>query len=159
MELQITAIKDGIVIDHIPSDRTFKIFELLKLKDYQSVILIAENIKSSSLGKKGLIKIENKKLCKDELGEIALVAPTATINIIENYIVIEKLKLEIPDIINNLIVCNNPKCISNHEKINTRFHKLDIKNIGNNDVDNKSNYKFKCHYCEKTVYQDELILK
>ena len=61
MELQITAIKDGIVIDHIPSDRTFKIFELLKLKDYQSVILIAENIKSSSLGKKGLIKIENKK--------------------------------------------------------------------------------------------------
>ena len=47
MELQITAIKDGIVIDHIPSDRTFKIFELLKLKDYQSVILIAENIKSS----------------------------------------------------------------------------------------------------------------
>ena len=124
MELQITAIKDGIVIDHIPSDRTFKIFELLKLKDYQSVILIAENIKSSSLGKKGLIKIENKKLCKEELGEIALIAPTATINIIENFAVIEKLTLEIPDVINDLIICNNPKCISNHEKIETKFHKV-----------------------------------
>ena len=126
MELQITAIKDGIVIDHIPSDRTFKIFELLKLKDYQSVILIAENIKSSSLGKKGLIKIENKKLCKEELGEIALIAPTATINIIENFAVIEKLTLEIPDVINDLIICNNPKCISNHEKIETKFHKVDL---------------------------------
>ncbi len=159
MELQITAIKEGIVIDHIQSDRTFKVFELLKLRDYQSVILIAENIKSSSLGKKGLIKIENKKLCRDELGEIALIAPTATINIIENYIVIEKLKLEIPDIINNLIVCNNQKCISNHEKINTKFHKLDGNNVANDDTNNKNNYKFKCHYCEKTVYQDELILK
>ena len=150
MELQITAIKDGIVIDHIPSDRTFKIFELLKLKDYQSVILIAENIKSSSLGKKGLIKIENKKLCKEELGEIALIAPTATINIIENFAVIEKLTLEIPDVINDLIICNNPKCISNHEKIETKFHKVEI---------TKDNHKFKCHFCEKTVYQDELILK
>ena len=150
MELQITAIKDGIVIDHIPSDRTFKIFELLKLKDYKSVILIAENIKSSSLGKKGLIKIENKKLCKEELGEIALIAPTATINIIENFAVIEKLTLEIPDVIKDLIICNNPKCISNHEKIETKFHKVEI---------NKDNHKFKCHFCEKTVYQDELILK
>ena len=150
MELQITAIKDCIVIDHIPSDRTFKIFELLKLKDYQSVILIAENIKSSSLGKKGLIKIENKKLCKEELGEIALIAPTATINIIENFAVIEKLTLEIPDVINDLIICNNPKCISNHEKIETKFHKVEI---------NRDNHKVKCHFCEKTVYQDELILK
>ncbi len=146
MQLQITVIKEGVVIDHIPTDRTFKIFTLLKLKDYQSVILIAENISSTSLGKKGLIKIENKKLTDEELGEIALVAPTATINIIENYVVVDKRTLEIPNIINNLIVCNNLKCITNHENVETKFHKLE-------------NNKFKCHFCEKTVDQNDIVLK
>ena len=84
-ELQITALKNGIVIDHIPVEKTFPIVEILGLRDYNEVITVACNLKSSSLGKKGLIKIEDKNLRERELGEIALLAPDVTINIIENF--------------------------------------------------------------------------
>jgi len=58
MELQITALKNGIVIDHIPVEKTFPIVEILRLREYGEVITVACNLKSSSLGKKGLIKSE-----------------------------------------------------------------------------------------------------
>ena len=83
-ELQITALKNGIVIDHIPTEKTFSIVEILNLKDYKEKITVATNLKSSSLGKKGIIKIEDRTLDQKELGEIALLAPDVTINIIEN---------------------------------------------------------------------------
>ena len=85
-ELQIAALENGIVIDHIPAGKTFSIVEILKLEEYSEIITVATNLKSSSLGKKGLIKIEDKSLDKKELGEIALLAPDVTINIIENFV-------------------------------------------------------------------------
>ena len=132
-ELQITALKNGIVIDHIPVEKTFPIVEILGLKDYNEVITVACNLKSSSLGKKGLIKIEDKNLGERELGEIALLAPDVTINIIENFKVVKKIKLAIPNEIVGLIKCNNNKCISNHEDIVSKL----IKKIDDNKIKNK----------------------
>ena len=89
-ELLIRAIRNGIVIDHIPSEKVFAIVEILKLKEYSERITVAANMPSSSLGRKGIIKIEEKILEEKELNNIALLAPNVTINIIEDYKVIEK---------------------------------------------------------------------
>lgn len=148
-ELQIKALENGIVIDHIPAEKTFAIVEILNLKEYSEVITVATNLKSSSLGKKGLIKIEDKILGEKELGEIALLTPDVTINIIENFKVVKKLKLSIPDEIIGLIKCNNNKCISNHEEIDSKFIKL---SDGNKE-------KYKCYYCERTINPNEIELK
>ena len=148
-ELQITALKNGIVIDHIPVEKTFPIVEILGLRDYNEVITVACNLKSSSLGKKGLIKIEDKNLGERELGEIALLAPDVTINIIENFKVVKKIKLAIPNEIVGLIKCNNNKCISNHEDRVSKF----IKKIDDNKI------KYKCFYCERVISENEIELK
>ena len=85
MELQITAVKNGTVIDHIPSDKTMKIVELLGLTSSNERITVAFNIDSSRSGKKGIIKIADRKLSSAEIEKIALIAEKSTINIIENF--------------------------------------------------------------------------
>ena len=116
-ELQITALKNGIVIDHIPSEKVFAIVELLNLKKYNEVVTVAINLKSTSLGKKGIIKIEDKILDESELNKIALLSDHVTINIIENYKVVKKIKLAIPNEIVGVMKCGNNKCISNDEHV------------------------------------------
>lgn len=148
-ELQITAIKNGIVIDHIPAKKVFAIVEILDLKEYSEVITVAANMHSSSLVRKGIIKIEEKVLDKSELDKISLVAPNVTINIIENYKVVKKMKLEKLDEIIGLMKCDNSKCISNHETINTKF----------NRVKDSEMTKYKCYYCERIISEEEIKLK
>lgn len=148
MELQIRAIKDGIVIDHISSDKIFLIVELLNLKEYKDVVTVAFNLNSSSLGKKGLIKIANKNLDEKEIGEIALLSENATINFISDYKVVNKVKLQIPEKIKELIKCNNNKCITNHENVESLYLKQET----------NEKMKFKCVYCERIVDKDEINL-
>ena len=148
-ELQITAIKNGIVIDHIPAKKVFAIVEILDLKEYSEVITVATNMHSSSLVRKGIIKIEEKVLDKSELDKISLVAPNVTINIIENYKVVKKMKLEKLDEIIGLMKCDNLKCISNHEAIDTKF----------NRVKDSETTKYKCYYCERIISEEEIKLK
>ena len=147
-ELQITALKNGIVIDHIPSEKVFAIVELLNLKKYNEVVTVAINLKSTSLGKKGIIKIEDKILDESELNKIALISDHVTINIIENYKVVKKIKLAIPNEIVGLMKCGNNKCISNHEHVETKF----IKHL------NEENHeiKYKCFYFERTISEEEI---
>ena len=148
-ELQITALKNGIVIDHIPSEKVFAIVELLNLKKYNEVVTVAINLKSTSLGKKGIIKIEDKILDESELNKIALLSDHVTINIIENYKVVKKMKLEKLDEIIGLMKCDNLKCISNHEAIDTKF----------NRVKDSETTKYKCYYCERIISEEEIKLK
>ena len=151
-ELLIRAIKHGIVIDHIPSEKVFAIVEILKLKEYSERITVATNMPSSSLGRKGIIKIEEKILEEKELNNISLLAPNVTINIIDNYEVVEKSKLEKLDKVIGLMKCDNPKCISNHENIETKFIR-----INENNLEEKS--KYKCFYCEKVILEDEIQIQ
>lgn len=149
-ELQIAALENGIVIDHIPAEKTFQIIDILKLKEYNEIITIATNLKSSSLGKKGLIKIADKQLDEQELGKISLIAPNVTINIIEKFKVVKKIKLSIPYEIVEIIKCNNSKCISNHENIHSKFLKI---------TTNNDETKFKCYYCERVICHNEIELR
>ena len=155
-ELLIRAIKHGIVIDHIPSEKVFAIVEILKLKEYSERITVATNMPSSSLGRKGIIKIEEKILEEKELKNISLLAPNVTINIIDNYEVVEKSKLEKLDKVIGLMKCDNPKCISNHENIETKFIRVE-EDLNENNLEEKT--KYKCFYCEKIILEDEIQIQ
>jgi len=144
-QLSVRAIKEGTVIDHIPAPALFKVVSILKLDTLDTMITIGNNLGSNKLGKKGIIKLSKIFFKDDEINKISLVAPCAKLNIIKDFDVVEKKVVDIPDEIVGLVKCVNPKCITNNEKVNTRF-----------DVVNKSEVKLKCHYCEKITDQDNI---
>ncbi len=144
-QLSVSAIKEGTVIDHIPAPALFKVVSILKLDTLDTMITIGNSLGSNKLGKKGIIKLSKVFFKDDEINKIALVAPCAKLNIIRDYDVVEKKVVEIPDEIVGLVKCVNPKCITNNEKVSTRF-----------DVVSKSEVKLKCHYCEKITDQDNI---
>ena len=145
-ERKIGTINDGVVIDHIVSGKANEIARILNLNSLGEFVVIANNLESKKTGKKDLIKIENKELSQEELNKIALISKDSTINIIRNSSVFKKYKVEVPDVVENILMCNNPNCISNNEKISSKFYCLD-----------KSKVTLKCHYCEKK--QNEIKIK
>ena len=144
-ELKISAIDEGTVIDHIPTDATFKVVEILDLENHKGVVSIATNLQSKSIGKKGIVKVGGKSLTQNEVNKIAIVAPEATVNIIKNYDVKEKIKVKTPDVIDNVVKCSNPVCITNNEQVPTKFY-----------VVKKDPLKIRCHYCERSMGKEDI---
>ena len=84
-ELKVPRIKNGTVIDHITAGNAVKVLHILGIpKTTSSTVSVAMNVKSK-LGKKDIVKVENRELDPKEVDKIALIAPKATINIIRNY--------------------------------------------------------------------------
>ena len=102
--LKVSAIQDGTVIDHIESERTFEVVSLLKLQRVGETVLIGVNL-DSSRGRKGIIKVGGRRLTQEEVNKIALIAPNATLNIIEDYEVVDKRKVRVPDRIEGTLRC------------------------------------------------------
>lgn len=144
-EILVSAIQDGTVIDHIPTESVYQVIRILGLEKYKDEVLIGNYLNSSKLGKKGIVKIKNKHFSVEEVSKIALVAPLATIIDIEDYKVVKKFNAEIPDHVENFIRCANPKCITNCEVVPTKF-----------DVVDKENLKLRCHYCEKFTTKETM---
>lgn len=149
MELQISAIKNGTVIDHLPTDKALKVVEILNLKDSKKTVTIAFNLTSNSLEKKGIIKVASRNLTEEELEKISIIAPGATINIIKDFHVQEKKEVPVPKKIVGLMKCNNNRCITNSENMKTKFL---------NESDSKER-KYRCIYCEKIISEEEIVLK
>jgi aspartate carbamoyltransferase regulatory subunit len=147
-ELSVSAIKEGTVIDHIPSNATLKVVDILDLRGIRSIISIATNLASKEMGKKGIIKIGGKDLTKEEVDKIAVIAPDATVNIIKNYNVKQKIEVTVPSTIKKIIKCSNPNCITNNEKnVITKFYVL-----------NKAPLTVRCHYCERNMNKEDISL-
>jgi len=139
-KLEVSAIKDGTVIDHIPADHLFMVIKILRLDGIDKTITFGTNFESQRLGKKAIIKLSDVFFKDIDINRIALVAPEAKLNIIKDYKVVEKKVVEVPSEITGIIKCVNPKCITNHERITTKFVVLDNKDI-----------KLRCHFCEKVT--------
>lgn len=148
---KLYAIKDGVVVDHIPAKKSLKIIKVLGLEngkqDDKSIVSIGMNFESKKHGRKDVLKIENKEFTREELNKISLVADDATVSIIKDHEVTEKVKITVPEIVLGIVRCNNEKCITNHQPIMTKFKKVKEKPL-----------KLKCHYCEKVFDRDELVL-
>lgn len=147
-ELIVSAIENGTVIDHIPSQNVFQVIQILNLNQSENQILFGTNLDSRKLGKKGIIKVNDKYFDPLEINKIALVAPSATLIVIKNFEVIEKKKVEIPDAIQNVVKCVNPNCVTNIEHVPTKFKVID-----------KVTPKLKCHYCEKITDKRNISFK
>jgi aspartate carbamoyltransferase regulatory subunit len=144
--LKVSAIKDGTVIDHIPTKALFRVIRILKLEECDQMVTFGNNLDSRAMGAKGIIKIANRFFAGEEVNKIALVAPHAKLNTIRNYEVVEKSVVETPKEIRGIVRCFNPKCITNGEKIMTRFEVLTDKPI-----------TMKCFYCEKITNENEMF--
>lgn len=145
--MQVAALENGTAIDHIPTEAVFKVVSLLQLQKLSNRITIGNNLKSSKMGTKGIIKVSDKFFREDEINRIALIAPNVNLNIIRNFEVVEKKKVVLPDEIVEIVKCNNPKCITNNEPMKTRFHVID-----------KENVELQCHYCEVKIRKEEIVL-
>ena len=146
-ERLVAAIENGTVIDHIPAEKTYAVATLLGLQKLQTPVTIGYNYPSKKLGKKGIIKIEDKFFTDEEISRLSVVAPNVVLNVIRDYEVVEKKKVVTPDTLKGIVRCNNPKCITNNEPMNTIFHVID-KNSG----------IIKCHSCDKEQVISEVKL-
>src|SRR5574344_1252112 len=134
-ELLVAAIENGTVIDHIPTDKTFQVVDLLQLQNLSTPVTIGMNFLSKKIDKKGIIKVADKWFTDEEISRLSVVAPNIVLNIIRGYEVVEKKTVCTPDAINGIVKCNTPKCITNNEPMPTYFH--------------VTNGIITCHYCEK----------
>ena len=145
--MQVSALCNGTVMDHIPANKLFAVVNLLEIPAMGNNVTIGYNLDSKKLGKKGLIKIADRFFTDDEVNKISLVAPNVVLNTIRDYQVVEKREVKMPDEIHNLIKCNNLNCITNNEPMATHF-----------TVANRETHTLKCRYCEKEVTLDDIKL-
>lgn len=143
-ELAVAALRNGTVIDRIPSSALFKAVELLGIAGMDTNVTIGNNLDSKKIGKKGIIKVADVEFPETVLNRIALIAPSAVVNTIRDFNVIAKRPVELPDTIVGIVRCGNPKCISNNEPMPTKFH-----------VVSREPVVIRCHYCNHTVEGDK----
>ena len=147
-ELKIKAIENGTVIDHITANKSLHILKILGLPDNETKnVTVAMNVTSSEIGRKDILKIENRELDHSELNQIALISPKATINIIRNYEPVKKYKIMLPETITSILKCTNPKCITNYanEPITPKFNVIE-----------EYPPVVRCHYCEKLIQTEDI---
>ena len=146
-ELVVSALENGTVLDHIPAKNVYKALDILNLKGIENQITIGINLVSKVHGEKGIIKIADKFFEDEELNKLALIAPNATVNIIRDFKVVEKKKLVMPKEVIGIAKCRNPKCVTNHQPIKTRFA----------TVEKDNEIQLLCHFCEKITTTKYII--
>lgn len=149
-QLRVRKITQGTVIDHIPGGKALTVLKLLGISAQTGeCITIAMNIPSSKIGKKDIIKIENMFLSGQDFNKIALIAPRATINKIQDTRIVQKEPVSIPDNFSGIIRCINPTCITNkeNEPISSKFQVLQRKPL-----------TIKCGYCDRVMDESESMV-
>lgn len=147
-ELAVAALRNGTVIDHIPSESLFKAVEMLGIARLDKSVTIGFNLASRRLGRKGIIKIADVELNPETVSRIAILAPSAVINTIRDYRVVEKRPVALPEEIVDQIACNNPKCVTRNQPIPTRFNVVDRQPV-----------RVRCHYCGHEATGDQIVIK
>ncbi len=147
-EVRVSKIKDGTVIDHISGGYALDVVKILGITGHEKqVVTIAINVPSKNFGTKDIVKIEGRALNRREVNRIALIAPRATINIVRDYVVVEKQKVKLPKVIEEIVRCVNPTCISNsNEPISPKFI-----------VETEEPLLLKCRYCGYALEKADLL--
>ena len=142
--INVSKIKKGIVLDHINRGEAFKIYKALKLNEIEDTVVLMQNIPSSSMGKKDLIKIETD--FDLDFTVLGLIAPDITVNYIEDGKRIKKFTMELPKAVEGVLKCHNPRCVSNSERVipGQVFY-----------IYNKEKREFRCEYCDTICTYEE----
>lgn len=147
-ELYVKKIKNGTVIDHISAGYALDVLKILNITGKEgNTVGVVMNVQSKNIEKKDMVKIEGRELKPEEVDKIALISPNATINIIREYGVIDKKKVNLPKDIKGIIECGNPSCISNSkEPVRSIFHVQVMEPI-----------QLRCHYCNRTMERRDIL--
>ena len=147
-ELRVQNIREGTVIDHISAGGALSVLKSLGITGREdNVVSIVMNVSSHSLGKKDIVKVEGRELNPKEVDKIALIAPKSTINIVRDYVVVEKQQPRLPKVIKGIIKCANVTCISNSsEPADSMFY-----------VEHDEPLRLRCYYCNRYLEKDDVI--
>jgi aspartate carbamoyltransferase regulatory subunit len=146
-EIKVAPIKNGTVIDHITCGMAFKVLKVLGIsdKDVDSTVSMLMHVPSKKMEWKDIVKVEDKELEQIEVDKISLVAPDASINIIRNYEVVEKMTVSLPDVAVGILKCGNPNCVTNaNEPVETEF-----------TLTSKDPIRLSCKYCDREL--DDIV--
>ncbi len=148
-KIRIVKIHDGTVIDHIRAGKALEVLKILRITgENGNVVSLAMNISSSKIEKKDIVKVEHRFLKDEEVARIALVAPEATINLIEDNKLIKKIHIELPDTLTDIMKCPNQRCVTNKERepIHSKYQVISHKPI-----------QLKCLYCWTLIEEGHII--
>jgi aspartate carbamoyltransferase regulatory subunit len=148
-KLKVSKIRRGTVIDHIQAGMAPVVLHVLGIDQGTSdVVVMAMNVHSEALGRKDIVKIENRVIDEETLKRIAMITPEATINIVEDYEIIKKDRVSLPQTLESVLKCPNRNCITNSgEGVPTLFI-----------CEREKPIEFRCHYCEGIVRGDQVEL-
>jgi aspartate carbamoyltransferase regulatory subunit len=142
-EMKIRPIEDGTVIDHIPRGQALNVLRVLGVdSSTRDVVSVAMNVPSDAMGRKDIVKVEDREIGSKEADIIALIAPEATVNVVRDFDVSEKYEVSMPEEVRGVLDCPNPNCVTNtREPVETVFDVRDG--------------EIRCEYCG-TVLSDEV---
>ena len=116
-ELRVSKIRDGTVLDHIAGGQALNVLAILGIDGDEGVgVSIGMNVPSDKLGTKDVVKVEDRELSQGEVDVLSLLAPEATVNIVREFEVVEKKRVERPDRVVGLLHCPNRNCITNADE-------------------------------------------
>ena len=143
--MNVDSIKNGIVIDHITAGLGMKVYNLLGLDALDCTVAIIKNVQSKKMGRKDIIKVDaDISLNMDILG---YVDPGITVNIIKDSKLVEKKSIELPEKLENVLKCNNPRCITTTEQELIQIFKLT----------DREKRVYRCIYCEVKAEEHKLV--
>ncbi|MDO4913252.1 MAG: aspartate carbamoyltransferase regulatory subunit [Bifidobacteriaceae bacterium] len=136
--MEVTSINNGIIIDHVPAGCALQVLEYIKINPRVSKIALIMNTTSKRMGEKDIIKIEN--IHDINLEALGLIAPNATVDIVENNQIVEKRTPTMPQKVVDIIQCANPRCITTSEHSIVQQFYLDT-----------NHHEYRCEYCDETA--------
>jgi aspartate carbamoyltransferase regulatory subunit len=141
-ELRVSKIRNGTVIDHVTGGQALNVLAILGIDGASGEsVSVGMNVPSDRLGKKDIVKVEDRELSQSEVDVLSLIAPEATINIVRDYEVVDKLRVERPDVVTGVLSCPNRNCITQAgEPVASKF---DVVADG-----------VRCTYCSTIVRED-----
>lgn len=135
--LNIAKIRNGLVIDHIKAGQGIRIFNWLKLDKAGAPVAFIVNAPSRDMGKKDMIKID--ETISIDYAVLGLIDHNITVNVIENEKITEKIHMKLPDRVENVLACKNPRCITQVEKSVPQVFVLADREKG----------VYRCEYCDE----------
>jgi aspartate carbamoyltransferase regulatory subunit len=134
--MNVDAIKNGIVIDHIQAGRGMEIYKFLNLEALECPVALMMNVSSQQMGKKDIIKVDGELSL--DLNVLGFIDPDITIDIIQNETCIRKYHPKLPEQLRDVVRCKNPRCITTTEQeLPQIFHLTD-----------RRNKVYRCLYCD-----------
>lgn len=112
--MNVDAIKNGIVIDHIKAGQGMEIYRFLNLEALDCAVAIMKNVTSRAMGKKDIIKIDGR--LDLDLEALGYIDPEITINIIQDEKRVKKYHPKLPEVLTDIVACKNPRCITTTEQ-------------------------------------------